>query len=221
VNHTRAVNIVTVEDPVEYRFVPAKSIVSQREIGIDVEDFHSALRSVVRQDPDVILIGEMRDRQTVLAAVQAAETGHLVFGTLHTADTMQAFGRILEFFPQDERGFVRAALSSSLKAICAQKLLPAVEGFEVPVVPATEVLLANPSVREKIREGEENDLPAIISTSGGEGMHSFTTSLANLVNKEWVDLHTALDYAPNRDALNSAIRGVQVKAQTLVNRIKR
>lgn len=220
VNRTRGVNIVTIEDPVEYRFVPKKSIISQREIGVDVPDFRSALRYVVRQDPDVIFIGEMRDKETILAGIQAAETGHLVFATLHTADTMQAFGRILEFFPESERGFIRSALSGSLKAICAQKLLPAVEGFECKVVPATEVLIANPSVREKIREGEEADLPAIINTSEGEGMHSFTSSLARLVNAEWVDLQTALLYAPNRDALNSTIRGVQVKAQTLVGRIR-
>lgn len=221
VNATRAVNIITIEDPVEYRFKPIKSIVSQREVGIDVPDFPTALRSVVRQDPDVIFIGEMRDKETVLAGIQAAETGHLVFATLHTADTMQAFGRILEFFPQSERGFVRSALSSSLKAICAQKLMPAVANFECKVVPATEVLIASPSVRDKIREGEENDLPAIVSTSEGEGMHSFTKSLSNLVNKEWVDLATALEFAPNRDALNSMVRGVQVKAATLVHRVKK
>jgi len=221
VNQTRAMHIITVEDPVEFRFKSAKSIVSQREIGIDVPDFPTALRSVVRQDPDCILIGEMRDRETVLAAIQAAETGHLVFGTLHTADTMQAFGRILEFFPQDERAFVRSSLAGSLKAICAQKLIPAVENFETPVVPATEVLLNSPTVRDKIREGEEGDLPAIINTSEGEGMHSFTRSLADLIEQDRVDLQTALMHAPNRDALNSMVRGVSVKAQTLVGRIKK
>jgi twitching motility protein PilT len=220
VNQTRAVNIITIEDPVEYRFTPKKSIISQREIGIDVQDFPTALRSVVRQDPDVVFIGEMRDKETVLAAIQAAETGHLVFATLHTADTMQAFGRILEFFPESERGFVRHALANTLKAICAQKLIPAVEGFEVGVVPATEVLLANPSVRDKIREGEEADLPAIINSSEGEGMHSFTRSFYNLIVKDWIDMQTAKQYAPNREALDSIVKGVSVKAQTLVGRVK-
>jgi len=220
VNRTRGVNIITIEDPVEYRFTPHKSIISQREIGIDVPDFHTALRYVVRQDPDVIFIGEMRDRETVLAAIQAAETGHLVFGTLHTADTMQAFGRMLEFFPESERGFIRNALANSLHAICAQKLIPAVDGFETGIVPATEVLLANASVRDKIREGEEEDLPAIINSSGGEGMHSFTSSLYDLVRKDWVDLVTAKQHASNREALDSMIKGVSVKAQTLVSRVK-
>ncbi|MEM7755260.1 MAG: PilT/PilU family type 4a pilus ATPase [Planctomycetota bacterium] len=220
VNASRALNIITIEDPVEYRFTPKKSIISQREIGIDVPDFPTALRYVVRQDPDVILVGEMRDKETVLAAIQAAETGHLVFATLHTADTMQAFGRILEFFPEAERGFVRAALSSSLHAICAQKLIPAVDGFEVGVVPATEVLLANSTVREKIREGEEDDLPSIINSSEGEGMHSFTSSFYRLVKDDWVDLVTAKHHAPNREALDSMVKGVSVKAQTLVSRVK-
>lgn len=220
VNQIRSLNIVTIEDPVEYKFTPRNCIISQREIGIDVHDFPTALRSVVRQDPDVIFIGEMRDKETILAAIQAAETGHFVFATLHTADTMQAFGRILEFFPPEERGFVRSALSNSLRAVCAQKLIPAVEGFEAKVVPATEVLINNPSVREKIREGEVEDLPAIINSSTGEGMHSFTHSLSNLINKEWIDLHTATDYAPNPEALKSMVRGLTVKASTMVSRVK-
>lgn len=220
VNATRGVNIITVEDPVEYRFTAKKSIVSQREIGIDVVDFPTAMRYVVRQDPDVILVGEMRDHDTVLSAIQAAETGHLVFATLHTADTMGAFARMLEFFPPEERTFIRHSLAGSLKAICAQRLLPAVEGFESSVVPATEVLLNSPVVREKIRDGEDADLPAVINSSRGEGMHSFTQSLAELVEKEWVDIQTAREFAPNREALDSILRGVEVKAQSLVGRIK-
>lgn len=217
---TRSVNIITIEDPVEYRFKSAKAIVSQREIGIDVKDFPTALRSVVRQDPDVIFVGEMRDQETVLSAIQAAETGHLVFATLHTADTMQAFGRMLEFFPETERDFIRSSLATSLRAVCAQRLLPAVQGFEVGVVPASEVLINNVTVRDRIREGGDEDLPAIIGQSGGEGMHSFTHSLAEMVNKEWIDLQTAMDHAPNREALQSMVRGVQVKASTLVGRVR-
>lgn len=220
VNLTRAEHIITIEDPVEYRFTPAKSIISQREIGIDVESFPVALRYVVRQDPDVIFIGEMRDHETVLSAIQAAETGHLVFATLHTADTMQAFGRMLEFFPESERDFIRSSLASSLRAILAQRLLPAVPGFEVKVVPATEVLISNGTVREHIRDGQEEDLPAIINSSAGEGMQSFTQSLGDLVAKEWIDLPTAMDYAPNREALQSMVRGLDVKSSTLVGRIR-
>jgi twitching motility protein PilT len=220
INQIEANNIITVEDPVEYKFKPAMSIISQREIGIDVPDFKTALRYVVREDPDVILVGEMRDQETVMSALQAAETGHLVFATLHTADTMQSFNRIMEFFPEEERSFIRSSLSNTLRAILAQRLLPAVEGFEVGVVPATEVLLNTPIVQDKIREAEEDDIPAIINASGGEGMMSFTQSLAGLVKKEWVDVRTAKAFAPNRDALDSELKGVQVKASTLVQRVK-
>jgi twitching motility protein PilT len=219
INATRSEHIITVEDPVEYRFIPKKSIVSQREIGIDVADYPTALRYIVREDPDVIFIGELRDHDTVLAAVQAAETGHLVFGSMHTADTMQAFSRILEFFPAHEHGFLRHALSNTMRAVCAQRLLPAVENFEVGMVPACEVLLGTPTVRDKIREGQDEDLPAVIGQNE-EGMQSFTWALSELVKKDWVSMSTAMSYAPNREALASMLKGVEVKAQTLVSRIR-
>ncbi len=221
INHTRPVNIITVEDPVEYRFTPDKAIISQREVGIDVSDFHTALRFVVRQDPDVVFIGEMRDQETVLSGIQAAETGHLVFATLHTSDTMGAFGRMLEFFPQDERAFVRSSLSGTLKAICAQRLIPANRDVvDVPVVPATEVLRSNPTVRELIRDERDSDIPAIVANSKADGMHTFNQSLADLVEKEWIDLATAMNYSPNREALVSTVKGVEVKASTMVGRLK-
>jgi twitching motility protein PilT len=222
INATRSENIITIEDPVEYRFIPKKSIVSQREIGIDVDGYPTALRYIVREDPDVVFIGEMRDHDTVLAAIQAAETGHLVFGSMHTADTMQAFSRILEFFPSHEHGFLRHSLSNTLRAVCAQRLLPAVENFNDGrggVVPACEVLLGNPTVRQKIREGEDSDLPGVISRCE-EGMQSFTHALAEMVKKDWITVQTAMDYAPNRDALSSVLKGVEVKSQGLVGRIK-
>ncbi len=222
INQTRAENIITIEDPVEYRFSPKKSIISQREIGIDVQDFPSALKFIVREDPDVIFIGELRDHDTVLAAVQAAETGHLVFSTMHTADTMQAFSRMIEFFPSHEHGFLRHALANTLKAVCAQRLLPATtdtKGLTAKVVPACEILLGNPTVRDKIRKGEDEDLPAVVGRNE-EGMQSFTYALAELVKKEWVALSTALDFAPNRDALLSSIKGVEVKSATLTGRVR-
>ncbi|MCB9839171.1 MAG: PilT/PilU family type 4a pilus ATPase [Phycisphaeraceae bacterium] len=222
VNETRACNIVTIEDPVEYHFHPRKSIISQREVGLDVGSYRDALRYIVRQDPDVIFIGELRDHDTVLAAIQAAETGHLVFGSLHTADTMQAFSRIIEFFPQAEHNFVRSALSGSLRAVCAQRLMPANKDATkgVGVVPATEVLLNNAVVREKIRDGEDEDLPAIVQNSREEGMRSFTQSLGELVEKEMITLATAMEFAPNREALQSMLKGVHVRADTGVGRIK-
>jgi twitching motility protein PilT len=219
INQTRMENIITIEDPVEYRFSPKKSIISQREVGIDVPDFPTALRFIVREDPDVIFIGELRDHATVLAAVQAAETGHLVFSTMHTADTMQAFSRIMEFFPAHEHAFLRHALSNTLRGVLAQRLLPALQETGLGVVPACEVLLGNATVRDKIREGDDSALPMIVGKNE-EGMQTFTYALAELVKKEWVSLQTAMEYAPNREALASTLKGVEVKAQGLVSRIK-
>lgn len=225
INGTRAENIITIEDPVEYRFTPKRSIVSQREIGIDVPNYGVALKYVVRQDPDVIFIGEMRDHDTVLAAIQAAETGHLVFGSLHTADTMQAISRILEFFEPKDHPFVRGALANTLRAICAQRLMPAVPEFTAKeggsgVVPATEVLLGSAIVKDRIRDGLDTDLPAIIQGSLHDGMHSFTHSLSELVKKEWVTKQVAMEFAPNREALDAMIKGLEVKGQTLVSRVR-
>lgn len=214
INHTRSAHVITIEDPVEYRFVPDKCIISQREIGIDIPDFAEALRYVVRQDPDIILIGEMRDRDTMMAALQAAETGHLVFGTLHCSDAQQSFARILEFFPRNEHDFIRSSLANSLRAICVQRLLPGIK--EGSRVPATEVLLNNSTVREKIRKQEDKSMPAIIAQSTEEGMRSFTYSLAELIEKEMVHYDTAIEYAPNRDALRSMVKGIKTHTEGLI-----
>ena len=218
-NERHANNIITIEDPVEYLFVPKKSFISQREIGLDVIDFPSALRSAVRQDPDVIMIGEMRDRETMMSGLMAAETGHLVFVTLHTADTTQSFARILEFFPSNEHGFIRSTMANGLKAVMAQRLLPSLKPG-TRVVPATEVLLNTPIVQDRIREGRDEDLPSIMAGSSHEGMHSFTESLLRLVEENYVDMQTALKYAPNAEALRSKLRGIKVKADVLVSRVK-
>jgi twitching motility protein PilT len=218
VNQMRSVHIITIEDPVEYMFHPKKSIISQREIGVDVPSYHEALRYMVRQDPDCILIGELRDRETMTAALQAAETGHLVLGSLHVADAAQTFARILEFFPRDEHAFIRSSLANSLRAILCQKLLPGiVEGSRYP---ATEVLLRNSTVRDKILHEEDDDLPAIIAGSEGEGMRSFTTSLCELIETEKVHYDTAMEFAPSREALASAVKGIKASAQGLVSRTR-
>jgi len=219
INEISARNIITIEDPVEYAIQSKKSFISQREVGLDVSDFPTALRSAVRQDPDVIMIGELRDRVTMLSGIQAAETGHLVFCTLHTADTMQSFARILEFFPQSEHAFLRSALAAGLRGVLAQRLLPAVKPG-TKVVPATEVLLNTPIVGEKIRDGEDDDLPAVMHGSEHEGMHDFTSSIAALVEKDWVTMKVAERFAPNREALRSKVRGIAMQAQTLVQRVK-
>lgn len=217
VNETRPVHIITIEDPIEFAFKPVKAIISQRELNVDVSDYHEALKYVVRQDPDVIFIGEMRDRYTMMAALQAAETGHLVFGSVHCPDAAQAFARILEFFPQEQHEFVRSSLASSLVAICAQRLLPTIDE-KLLRVPACEVLLSNTTVKDKIRRGEHEALHEIIATSAEEGMCSFTDSLADLVRNELVYRDTAMEFAPNPDALAATLRGIQAAAGGLVTR---
>jgi twitching motility protein PilT len=220
INERRPCNLITIEDPVEYMFRPKQSFISQREIGIDVPDFATALRAAVRQDPDVLMIGEMRDRETMLAGIQAAETGHLVFVTLHTADTLQSFSRILEFFPSKDHQFIRSSLAIGLRAVMAQRLVPSVRP-DVQRVPATEVLLNNVTVSERIREGMDEDLPAIMAGSTEEGMHDFTSSLTRLVEEDWVDLKTAERYAPNAELLRAKVRGIEVKADVLVSKASR
>jgi len=208
INETRNMHIVTIEDPVEYIFTPKKSIVSQREIGIDVPNYTEALRYVVRQDPDCILIGELRDRQTMEAALQASETGHLVLGTLHVSDAQQTFSRILEFFPRSQHAFVRSLLANCLKAIMCQKLVPGLD--ENTQFPATEVLLTSSTLRDKILREEDQDIPAIIGQGKDEGMRSFTASLCELIETEKVAYDTAMDFAPSREALSSAVKGISL-----------
>lgn len=220
INETRAVNIITVEDPVEFHFNPRRSIVSQREIGVDVPDYDAALKHIVRQDPDVIFIGELRDGSTVRAALQAAETGHLVFGSIHSADVVQTFTRIVEFFPQHEHDFIRGTLANTVRAICAQRLLPATEESGIGMIPATEVMLINSSIKDMIRNAEDANIATVIQSSEQGGMRSFNTSLAQLVDEGVVTLSLALEYAPNREALSSMLKGVQVKSSTLTGRIR-
>ncbi len=220
INETQGVNIISIEDPIEYTFKPKKAIISQREIGLDVQFFADALRGAVRQDPDVVFIGEIRDRETLIAALQAAETGHLVFCTLHTADTMQSLARILEFFPPDQHNFIRSSLANGLKAICAQRLIPAIDP-NISRVPACEVLLGEGIVKEKIREGGDTDLPEIIAGAKESGMRNFTQSLAELIEQGLIFMDVAMEYAPNREALKGVMQGIKTSAQTLVHRVKR
>ncbi len=219
INETRPVHVITIEDPVEFVFTPRTAIISQREIGIDIPDYAEALRYVVRQDPDVIFIGEMRDKETMLAAIQSAETGHLVMGSVHCADAAQTFARILEFFPHEEHDFIRSSLANSLSAIMCQRLIPGID--EGSRIPATEVLLNNSVVKDKIRRGEDEDLPAIIAQSTEEGMRSFTMSLGELIEKEKIYYDTAMQYAPSREALASQVKGIKTSAQGLVGRMGR
>ncbi len=208
INQTRSDHIVTIEDPIEYLFQDAKSIVSQIEIGIDIPNFELALKYVVRQDPDVIFVGEMRDAKTAIAAMQAAQTGHLVFGTLHSSNTSQAIQRILDMFPQNEKGLARQTLSLTLNSIVAQLLLPChKKGLDK--VPAIEILLANTTVRKLISEGRESDLPSIIQSCEEEGMQSFTSSLCKLIQGGFIEPREAYKYAPNVEALKMTMKGIK------------
>ena len=218
INMHRSMHIITIEDPIEFSFSPKKCIISQREVGLDVPSFSDALRFVVRQDPDVVMIGEMRDRETMLAALQAAETGHLVMGSLHCSDVQQSFARILEFFPRNEHAFIRSSMANSLEALMCQRLIPGiVEGTRFP---ATEVLLSNSIVEDKILHEEDEDIPAILNQCREEGMRSFTQSLCELVKAEKISREVAMDYAPHREALLSALKGIETSGQSLISRIR-
>ena len=215
VNRTRSCHIITIEDPIEYLFKDQKAIVSQREIGLDVPDYDDALRYLMRQDPDVVFIGEMRDAKTVAAGMRAAETGHLVFGTLHSANASQAVHRLLDLFPQIERNLIRQTLAIALRSIVSQVLLPSIkEG--VDRIPAVEVLLANPAVRKLISEEREADLPSVIRSSKQEGMQDLTDNLCELVKNGSIDPKDAYKYAPNKDELKMALKGIRTTAEGIL-----
>ncbi|MFA5422838.1 MAG: PilT/PilU family type 4a pilus ATPase [Phycisphaerae bacterium] len=215
INSTRSCHIVTVEDPIEYVFKDKKAIVSQREIGIDVPNYNDALTYLMRQDPDVVFIGEMRDASTVTAGMRAAETGHLVFGTMHSANAPQAVGRLLDLFPQSEREQVRKTLSLSIKAVISQLLLPCAKK-DVERIPAIEILLANPEVRKLIAEGREADLSAVIKSCQREGMLDITDNLCELVKQGLIDPQVAAKHAPNADELRMALRGIRSTASGII-----
>lgn len=218
INQHRSLHVVTIEDPIEFAFHGKKSIISQREVGLDVPDFADALRVIVRQDPDVILIGEMRDRDTMLAAIQAAETGHLVLGTLHCADVQLSFSRILEFFDRGEHSFIRSSLANSLRAIMCQRLIPAVD--EGKRFPATEVLLMNTIVKDRILHEDDDELPAIMHQCRDEGMREYTHSLCELVKQEKVLRAVAMDFAPSRESLSSALKGIDTGTSGIISRVR-
>jgi twitching motility protein PilT len=207
INNTRRCHILTVEDPIEYSFKDNKALINQREIGIDVPDWLSALKYGMREDPNVILIGEMRDPETLQAGLTAAETGHLVFGTLHASNCYQAFSRMLEMFPVEKHPAIRQGLSANLAAIIAQMLLPSSrEGLRM--VPAVEVLICNSVVRNLISRGEDEKIAEVIRGSSSDGMQDMTAAIAKLVKEETVLRKVALENAPNRERLEMELRGI-------------
>ncbi len=207
VNERKRCHIVTIEDPIEYIFKDDKATINQREVGIDCLSFNEALRALVREDPDVVLIGEMRDNETFEAAIRAAETGHLVFGTIHASSAWQTFGRIYDLFPENERPQIQKLLAYNLRGIVYQKLLPTLHEH-TPRIPALEILLGTPIVTKYILEGREGELLDVIIKSHEEGMCDLNTALLRLVEEEWVSLKTALDATPKPEDLKMKIKGI-------------
>lgn len=189
INTSRSEHIVTIEDPVEFLYQPKKSIISQREINHDTHSWSVALKSVLREDPDVVLIGEMRDYETIASAITIAETGHLVFATLHTSSAAQTIDRIIDVFPAHQQGQVRQQLAATIKAVVAQRLLPAVGGGRVP---ALEVMVATPAMSNLVREQKTHQIDSVIQTSADQGMILFETYLQQLVQRGAITKETAM-----------------------------
>ncbi len=194
INHSRTDHIITIEDPVEYLFSQDRGIISQREVGSDVITFQDGLRTVLRQDPDVVMVGEMRDASSIGTAMTAAETGHLVFSTLHTNSASQTIDRIIDSFPPEQQGQVVSQLSATLVAIVSQRLIPRISGGRIP---ATEIMIVNPAIRNLIRERKIYEIDLVIETSLQEGMISLNRSLVNLVRNKEISLESAELYSLN------------------------
>jgi len=198
INHTRADHIITIEDPIEYLFTQDRGIISQREVGNDVSTFHSGLRTILRQDPDVVMIGEMRDSISISTAMTAAETGHLVFSTLHTNSASQTIDRIIDSFPAEQQGQVISQLASVLVAIVSIRLLPRLSGGRIP---AMEIMIVNPAIRNLIRERKVYQTDLVVETSLQEGMISLNRSMANLIRNKEVSMENAELFSTNPSEL--------------------
>lgn len=196
-------HILTIEDPVEYVYSPEKALISQREVGADTHSWMGALRAALREDPNVVLVGEMRDYETISAALTIAETGHLVFASLHTNSAAQSIDRIVDVFPENQQAQIRLQLSNSLEAIISQRLLPGVNEGRIPAV---EILLASPAVRSTIREGKTHMIDNIIQTSGDLGMRTIDMSLSSLLAAGKISFETAMAYAVNPENIGKAIK---------------
>ena len=209
INQRYRKHILTLEDPIEFVFTEDKCLINQREIGLDVKDFEIGMKHAVREDPDVMLVGEMRDRETFMTAIHAAETGHLVFGTIHASSASTTIGRILDLFPADMHPALRSAMVFNMRGIVAQKLLPSIKPG-VDRVPTVEIMTFSPTVRKLILEEKDDKLPDAIRMSTREGMQDFTMSLTDMVNRELIDRAVALEVAPNTEALKMALKGIAV-----------
>ncbi len=204
INSERSAHIITIEDPIEYTHRSKKSVIVQREVHYDTYSFSAALRSALREDPDVVLIGEMRDLETIASAITIAETGHLVFATLHTNSAAQSIDRMIDVFPPHQQPQIRAQLSNILAAIVSQRLVPAIGGGRVA---AAEILVANPAVRNIIREGKAHQLDAVIQTGAEFGMQSLDKTLVNLIHAGSITYDEARNVAVDIDELDRLMRG--------------
>lgn len=208
INRQRKCHIVTIEDPIEFTYDDDKAVINQREISIDTESFSSALKAVMRQDPDVILVGEMRDLDTFQAAISAAETGHLVFSTLHTANATQTIDRIVDLFPSDQQDQIRSQLSLNLKAIMCQRLLPRASGKGR--VPACEVLMGSPAALKLIKENRVERIPMAIQQGRDAGMQGFNDSLYGLIKAKLITDETAEEASDNPAELALMMQGIEL-----------
>ncbi len=203
INHTRAEHIITIEDPIEYVFEQDKSVIEQRELYRDTLSFAKALKATFRQDPDIIMVGEMRDPETISTAITAAETGHLVLATLHTNSASQTIHRIVDSFPGSQQPQIRAQLSGSLLGVISQRLVPRTRGG---LIPACEIMMNTPAIANLIRENKIHEIPMIIETSAEVGMISLNRSLANLIMSKEVAQESAMNYSLNPTELRHLIR---------------
>ncbi|MDE0770201.1 MAG: PilT/PilU family type 4a pilus ATPase [Opitutaceae bacterium] len=214
INQNAEKHVVTLEDPIEYNFIDDKSVFNQREIGIDTPSFKKALRAVLRQNPDIILIGEMRDSDTFETAMSAAETGHLVFTTLHAASAQQAIMRLFEYFPPEKHELVQRKLSECLRGVIVQKLLPSLE--EDSRVPAQEIMVADSTIMSMIKEGKFDKIQSLLDVSPESGSRSFNKELFRLVKEGKISKGDALRNSPNRQALDMNLKGIFLSDSRIV-----
>ena len=208
-------HVLTIEDPIEFVYTPDKCLINQREVGLDVKDFEIALKHAVRQDPDVMLVGEMRDAETFETAMHAAETGHLVFGTIHASTAPSCIGRILDLFPQDMHRALRSSMAFNMKGIIAQKLVPTVR--EDPKrVPIVEIMKFNPTVRKLILEEDDGKLVDAIRIGKDEGMQLFNESLYNFIEEEFISRAAAFEVSGSVEELKMMLKGIDVKAAAIL-----
>jgi twitching motility protein PilT len=215
INHNHVNHILTIEDPIEFVYTADKCLINQREIGCDVSDFHTAMKHAVRQDPDIMLVGEMRDRETFETAMHAAETGHLVYGTIHASSAPSTIGRILDLFPQSMHNALRSSMSFNMKAIVAQKLLPTI--VETPKrVPICEIMIFNSVIRKLILENEDEKLPQAIRIGKPDGMQLFNDSLYFFLKREMISRSDAFEVSPNAEELKMMLKGIDVKSSGML-----